>query len=203
MKTYLVKLIFDDSLFTNITVNPLCHDKRIHIRLKDFTNKHEVIQGLEDKLAFYISYKLGTLLAYEDKDLEDADDYIWTKYISKLHQDKEYCDVLIGLMIKYVDFVDVKIIKKYKKVADKNSFKKLFGIISSELINQVNKYLSMLKISWVDFILNDNINIEADYLDKDYYLLKKNNNIYTKYLNKSLKKVNRIAKGIEEIELWE
>ena len=205
MKDYLMKLI-DDKIFCDthpMEIDPLCCDNKIHVRLRDFNKKHFYIQTLEDKLALCIGMRLASLIEDSDLNLDQVDDYIWTKYLNKLYSEEDFKQLIQKFSSYFPNFKGLVIMKKYQKKSPKNSILKVFGTIPTSIKLQLSSYLERLNLSWIDFVLDDNIIFEVNYQDKQVYVTAKEDRLYSKYLNRTKKKLERLFwKNVEEENLW-
>ena len=162
-------------------VNYLCKDNYIHIRLRDFGNKKEVISGLEDKLTFYIVLQLNKLLPkYLEESLfditnKDKYDEIFKACINKFKCSPEYTDLKLILHCLYPECLGINILPRYSKKDSYSTVLSKFGSVDLTLDDDFNVY---------KFLTNESIFIVID--DK-----KKVN--CTKYIKKYANKNRSLA----------
>lgn len=192
--------------------NPVCHDDKIHIRLKHF-NSNKMIIGFEDKLTFLLVFLLKNYLKslqgkpeYEvDMRIKGHSGDIFSKYVGKFKSTDEFRILLEILSNKFIDCRDVRITEVYTRKSQL-TLDDLFGHINSTLvsnetnINNLSSFTKALDISLQDYLFND-----------DFILLISNfkfKNPNTKFENKVTRKVEKRLKNkientdLEENKLW-
>lgn len=181
MKDLTYKLIYTPSnesyyLLEESDINFVCSDGKIHIRLRDYGDKEEVISGFINKLTYLVTYLVNYMVNSNperynstDKLLESSTEII-NNSIGRF----------IGLTIHNDNYKGIKISKNYRKVKHYD----ILGGIPTELCPYSN---GKDKCSIDLFLRTFGINLH-DYLFNDAYEVvickndKKSN--YNKFLNK-------------------
>lgn len=183
--------------FSNTTpFNPVCSDKKIHIRLRDF-DKPQIIRGFERKLTYLVTY----LLNYSNPALIN----MFSSYDPK---------IIINALIESDDMKDVYRTIKYEKQIDfksfmvKTNYKKkehtLFGNVlknvfpidydkyGAPLEGSLKTFLKKLKLTLIEYLFDDSYSIIIHKTPAE--------KLNAKYINKENRKADKLLNDFEK--LW-
>lgn len=177
MNKYVYSVVKELNENSSGLVNYLCKDKYIHIRLRDFGLKKEVISGLEDKLTFYITFLFEKVvpqyLSENIHDIVDESKYneLFDMCINKFKCSDEYSDLMLAIHCLYPSCLGINILPKYKrnkntkdvildKFGDTNlskqyiqeDFHKVFGLYVYEFLSNENIFIVVDKKKKVNCI---------------------------------------------------
>ena len=181
MNKYVYNLVIRLNKSSNSDVNYLCKDNFIHIRLRDFGNKKEIISGLEDKLTFYVVWTLNKSLSqYLEEDIskitnKDKYDELWNKVMNKYYESFEFQFINSILQIHYPNMKGIKILPRYSKKDDYKTVLSKFGTIVGDQILFENSDIITRTL------LDENVSIVID-KDRDVNCIK----YIKKYANKTV-----------------
>ena len=185
----------------NLSYDPTCFDKNIHIRLKKYDGD-ELIAGFEQKLIFTIEHLLQKFIKtfpsysvdFNIKDDSDATkNYIFSKYINEFKQTDQYKsirDELYGL-INFDDIVIKPVYSKKETITKESQFGNILDIVDIDL-NDLVEFNNSIR----SFLLDDSISL---------LLTEVEDNLNEKYLNRNARKLSKqILKdnGYQENKLW-
>ena len=193
-------LSYTPNLNLNNEINFVCSDNKIHFRFKDFT-KEEFIMGFEKKLTYLMTY----LFHYS---------YLPTVIPENINVDKE---ILLNSFLKTNDVIQImttinfhitntkfkgfRAAYNYKKKGNVNPFGDVchtcFPLKVEDNVLQkgcLKLFLDTLKVSLADFLFNDAYTIQLS----DIGDITVNN----KFINKELKKLNKLNSMDTLVELW-
>lgn len=201
-KNLVYSLIYMPSISSDKTINYLCSDNKVHIRLKKYGIKPEIISGFENKLSFLLTFSLNEFCNhfYMSKDL-----------LRHVNENKNFKDIWLDIMkefkTKYNSFgIDdclsnnilyyegLKILPIYYKKFKLTNALDLIGEcynLKNKLFddNPTKNFLDYFKLSSLDeYLFNDAIVIQIS------KKLKINN---SKFINKSKHKIQHY-----ESKLW-
>ena len=180
------------------TVDYLCKDKYIHIRLRKFGDKVQQLIGFEDKLTFLITTlmqnKVNSILELSKIKLsENKEKYqeIWKQCLECLKSSKEFKDIECVLKEVYQNYKGMKILPMYSL---KNKPKNAFDLLGSceNIPSTEMKFILDCDIRYdfldiADFLFDDNLEIHIE---------KENQVDNSKFINKYKEKDNCLS-------LWE
>lgn len=197
MDTLTYSLCYTPALIKGDFPNPVCSDKKIHVRLRDF-NKAQVIRGFERKLTYLISYLInyGSMAKLQGV----CEDRTIIKAFLESTDSQQLVQVIRGAgQIPFKGFV---VRTNYKKESSADN--KAFGCVLPEVFplsydkfgihieGTLNNFLSKLNITLFDYLFNDAYAI----------LLHKapSTDANNKYINRENRKINRLLGDFEK--LW-
>lgn len=163
-------------------VNYLCKDNLLHVRLRDFGKKKEIISGLEDKVTFYIVWIMNKMLStYLDVsifDISNKDKYkeIFDSCLIKF-KESEDCRVLAFCVRQmYPSCKGLSILPRYSKLDKYDTVLSLFGNVNTSTSSTFEQFIG---ISIYKYLCDESVFLVVD--------AKKKVNC-TKYLKKYAKK---------------
>lgn len=184
-------LIYTPSLVKEQEFNPVCSDKRIHIRFRDF-DKPQVIAGFEKKLTYLLTYLMNfsPLLSLND---------VWdTKTILKAFQELSDVQAICNSLRldKHLEFKEFKVRVNYNRKDVTKPFGKVSASVFPGIVDaargSLDGFLSQLHLSLIDYLFDDRYSILLHEVEK--------NNLNEKFINKALRKLNANNDDFEQ--LW-
>ena len=189
-KTY--NLLFTPNLPESESIDYVCSDNKIHIRVKDYLN-YEVIRGFEKKLTYLITYLINT--SFKTSISEKNPSHILKEFL-KSDEVNEITNT-INSNIANIKFKGIKIKTNYNK---KDCLQYPFGNINLDYFpiladkGSLQIFLKTFKISLKDYLFDDRyIVILSD--------LKYKSDCNIKFKNKEIKKQS-FDEDSDFIELW-
>lgn len=189
-------LVYTPDFPRTAAFNPICSDKKIHIRLRDF-DKPQIIKGFERKLAYLITY----LINYGDLSLVSMLNLCDQKTILKAFLENEDMKQLYRT-IKYekqIDFKSFVVKANYKKsehVAFGNVLRSVFPITYDKFgapkEGSLKTFLEKLKLTLLEYLFDDSYSIIIHKVSTQ--------ELNAKYINKENRKVNKLLSDFEK--LW-
>lgn len=159
-------------------INFLCTDKRLHIRLREYTEE-EVISGFIAKLTYLITYLVN--------------------YTNNTEESEVFINSIIENAFHQSDFKGVKIYPCYRRL--KNYSKKGYipntvcpVHISGNNYCSLDYFLETFRLNLHEYLFNDAYEIV---ITKD-----ETKNLYSKYLNKSNNERKPHPKKDDRVVLW-
>jgi len=190
--SYIIKLVREIGGNSDCP-NYLCKDNYVHIRLKNYGNKKEVISGFESKLTLLVTYLAGCITLNMSTFDETSD--IWSACISKLLLTSDFRTVSNACNYMFEKYKGIKILPAYSKKKYKNHSLAFLGSVSNMIDSSDDSYLDTflteLDISLLDYLFNENIYLIVDVKQKIH-----NEKYARKYSKKSSKE------KINYVELW-
>lgn len=180
-------------------VSFMCSDNRIHLRFKNF-EKEEEIKGFEKKLVYLMTYLFNYSYMPNIVCNTTYDNY---QLISNFLNTDDIKDIILYIKLNgngyFEKFKGFKIKVNYKKSNLSLPFGKLddncFPLNRENQIllkGSLDIFLSTLKINLWDYLFNDGYSINI--------LKVKNQKFNDKFINKELKKYNKVNQNL--VELW-
>ena len=175
-------------------INPVCSDKKIHVRLRDF-EKPQLIRGFERKLTYLITYLVN--YGYVSKLLKNCSQKTVINALLESADVQQICQVL-----KYeghLNFKALDIRANYKKAAGETFGKVIpdvfpleqdkFGVYQE---GDLQTFLKKLNLSLFDYLFNDAYSI----IFHKAFAAEAN----AKYINREQRKTDRLLNDFKN--LW-
>ncbi len=166
MSKYVYSLVKELNNSSSKLVNYLCKDNYIHVRLRDFGNKKEVISGLEDKLTFYLVWEFDRLLPqYLEESLFDITkkekyDEIFESCVKKFVCSDEYSEMKLVLHCIYPNCLGVNILTRYSRKDTYDTILAKFG--SVYMSSSDEEFEDFIGMSLYQFLRDENIFLVVD-----------------------------------------
>lgn len=196
-------LMFTPSLSKQSLCNPVCSDKKIHIRFRDF-NKPQVISGFEKKLTYLLAYLMNYSYISTLFDLKNS-------VKEKIFNEKALIDALLSsedlntiyqeiAVTKQLNFTGFKLTTNYNKKSETAAFGKLcqtafpldYDAFGDVKMCDLNTFLKKLNITLLEYLFNDAYAIVIHEID--------NSDVNVKFTNKELRREAHIKTDF--VTLW-